>query len=546
MGYPLSRFQHLASLCSDGSRVNNIFSKYKVVSLVVHSTDDDAFINLMKRKFEALHKKTGENFAFITFLNPTENWARNNYDWMELRKSFICGENCEDEDFVRLLRKRLNLPDCPALVLTTDLLSNKYIVLPTDHDLIVNQMEEISSALSGSQYENMDSGFNNDFITFLKKIGQPYDMATEDGKSLARNITDLLAIRSINGRGIDCSLLRPDARFRNIALESQKNEARQWVMRTLSELKSDLDLARNQGSEDNTLRALTRYSDYLSEYVVCKKVSSLSRESISSVDNLFRRHTQFNGWSTGSNTMSFQMGEDASNQFQDRRSWPKAIQQYQLEGSVYSLRTKYEKNSVEAIRQYNHLVPFLLPAENIYRNYPPERADDIENGFTTDLSPLGLYLGQIIEDEMNASIIQFLRQKNGIPMPEYFRIYDPTKGPVPFETRNKRILLNKKFKLIYGDTYSVRLLQIGETNCILRNLLKRDALDNEIKCFGNKEYLTLMTPFCNLRNDSSHPGIITRDKFDNMYQMFMKIVEKYFPEMLKLKEQMKLAHPLRD
>ena len=99
MGFPLSTFQQLAGLCKDEYDARETFSKYKVIAVVVHDPDDKSFKRRMKFSFERLHETTGRDFAFITFINPSENWKQEHQDWMMDRELFAVGEGCDDPAF---------------------------------------------------------------------------------------------------------------------------------------------------------------------------------------------------------------------------------------------------------------------------------------------------------------------------------------------------------------------------------------------------------------------------------------------------------------
>ena len=143
MGFPLSTFQQLAGLCNEEPYIRQTFDNFKLIGIIVHNPDDDAFLRQIKYSFEHLHEVTGKAFAFITFINPPYGWSMAHRGWMETRERLSAGDGCEDAEFIQILQRKLDLPDGPCLILTENLLSNRYVILPTSRRDIIHQMEVI-------------------------------------------------------------------------------------------------------------------------------------------------------------------------------------------------------------------------------------------------------------------------------------------------------------------------------------------------------------------------------------------------------------------
>lgn len=500
MGFPLSRFQQLASLCRSTDKLDNYFSKFKLIAVVVHASGHNTFCDTMKNNFERLHTSTGQSFAFITFLNPPENWAKIHDEWIQERKNLVCGKGCEDDEFVEALQRRLNLPDEPCLVLTPNLMDNRYIILPTSASNVVNQMEAIGKKVESLSKEAIAYIDDGDFVDFLYTIGKPYTLSTEDGNPLARNIADLVAVRSIRGEGIAYEAERSYDFIRKMARDSQKNDAIEWVKETLNNLYHKFTSAKNHKNEEESEKALQRYSNYLADYASAKRNRPFFKRNIN----------------------------------------PKSGYQYMLDDGFDNNRVKFERESYNAIRNYNNLLPSFFSEEC---NDRYERSKYyLEDDYVRDFSPLGCWLGNIVEEEMNASIVQFFRKKFGIEMPAYYRLYDPGKNLCGIQTREKTIYLNKCFKKLHDDTCSVMSLPIGDTNCVIRDYIRRGMADGELGEFANDGYLNIMKCFGYLRNLSDHPGTVTREEFVKMYEYYDIIRKKFIPKMCELKNMLKQSN----
>ena len=239
MGFPLSTFQQLSALCRDEPFVRNTFERFKQIAIIVHDPADDGFRRQVKYAFEHLHEVTGEGFAFISFVNPPRRWADTHKDWMEEREMLSAGDGCEDPEFVRALQRRLDLPDGPSLVLTDDLLSDRYVILPSSAGELVPQMEAVSDYVNG--HPGRIPAHSSEYLSFLSRLGPAFDERTPDGESLAKNIADLIAVRALTGAG---------AVRDRFARHVQKEDAYSYVRKVLKTLWNDLDTRRADGDEE--------------------------------------------------------------------------------------------------------------------------------------------------------------------------------------------------------------------------------------------------------------------------------------------------------
>lgn len=155
-----------------------------------------------------------------------------------------------------------------------------------------------------------------------------------------------------------------------------------------------------------------------------------------------------------------------------------------------------------------------------------------------DFSVAGACLGNILEEEVNASVVQLLRQSCfGMPMPDCYRLYVPMPRKCLLAAGNRRV----DYNFFDVKRSRLRLVPVGEVNATVRSLLESDASwEGRLGVFADPSYLEDTGRFSIYRNYSSHPGIVGLDEFKDMRGRFISIMETYLPEMVRMKEGLKM------
>lgn len=248
MGYPLSTFSSLSRLCQNDEIVKKEFSTYRVVAIIVHDKEDREFQWKLKNSFEYLHRVTGKSMAFLAFVTPAHRWIRDNKDWMQYQAGLVSGTD-SDTYFLKLLRDNLCLPPDPCLVLSTDLMSENFLIMPTCTESFEGQIEAVA------RYANSQSDAfpitDEGFLDFLDTIGEVYPENTEDCRSLAHNIADLTAVKSMGATNA---------------------EELEWVRAHLSRMLSDVETAKTKEPDNEDVwNLLFKYTEYLT-FVFRKRI----------------------------------------------------------------------------------------------------------------------------------------------------------------------------------------------------------------------------------------------------------------------------------
>ena len=496
MGYPLSTFQQLAHFCRD-DRYKSVFDRYKVVAIPFIRPKNQAVRNALKYNFERLHFSTGRYFAFFSFMTPPLRWQKEHPEWMDIRGGLVEGLSTDEDKIIAALQSRFNLPSSPTLLLTDNLRSNSYVVLPVDGNDLVQKMEAIGQF--AEQYPERFPMDDPTFNEFLSRYESVFVEETENGESIARNLTDILAVDSLRYK---------TGKYRE-AWGVVKREAAEWVRNTLNHLIHKADNAPESEYETE----LRRYSDYLA--LTLKAVDS-EIEIQSPLESRFDT-TSF------ITPHSFSLNQQVYNvpPFSDRFLFSSETAQYLTEDN----RIRMDN--------YNCLVPFFMrDLDDDIRNYP-----EYLPTFNGDLSPLGLSLGLIIEEELNASVVQLSRKAVGIRMPQYYRLWDRTHPSIPVIKNEKgTIYLNEKKKKLGRGKHLANRLSIGQTVLAVQQI-RKDYPDFPFGVFGEKAFLSSIKKFAPLRNSSAHSGeLYGLKKFQATHQAFSNIAEVYFLRMAALKE----------
>ena len=468
MGFPLSRFYHLARLCENHTQE---FAPFKLVAIVVPGSTNNSVRREIQYHFTRLHEITGEAMAFIAFCEPPRAWKREHQHWMEIKESLSAGvEEHGDSLFLRNLQDRLCLPDDTCLLLTNDLLADKYLVIPTDSGSIVSQLDELG------QYANLPNSIvstgDDTFLSFLDTLGSVYEESTSNGKSLAENIAIMSAVKNLESRFFG-------------------KEADIWVGGEIKRLYGVYRRAVLEGesADGGTIdAALKAYSDYLI-YVL--------RYILGRPDDFFD--------SLGCSCLGI---------------------------DIMDIFYPWEEVSKDYIFSYNTFAYSFLER-------PMMRPKMFINEIPKDYSPLGCYLGKIVEEEINASLVQYLRNLMGIRMPEFYRVYDRNSETCVVETPAKVYLNN--YRQNYGnsaDPVPDKIIAVGQVVKVIETMASGPYFFDP-GILQQKDFLDPIRDFSHLRNKAGHAGEvfgfedarIAHDKFKNL-------VSKIFPTLMNLKREM--------
>lgn len=149
MGMYMNRFNMLKQFRKDieDDKVFGFnYKRFALTGIIVQDVNDDALIARVSSLFFKWSEMTGENFLFITFIQPSAVWNEehsNDSYWIDLSRLMADSTfTKEDEErTVPLLRDFLGLPSSGSyLVLTDDLSSNNFYEVPISAETIEDQL----------------------------------------------------------------------------------------------------------------------------------------------------------------------------------------------------------------------------------------------------------------------------------------------------------------------------------------------------------------------------------------------------------------------
>lgn len=490
MGFPLSRFYHLARLCENHTQE---FAPFKLVAIVVPSSTDNSVRREIQYHFTRLHEITGETMAFIAFCEPPRDWKQKHQHWMKIKESLSSGvDEHGDSLFLRNLQDRLCLPDDTCLLLTNDLLSDKYLVIPTDSDSIVSQLEELG------QYANLPNSIvstgDDTFLSFLDTLGSVYEESTSNGKSLAENIAIMSAVQNLESRFF--------GEYADI-----------WVGGEIKRLYGVYQRAvlEEESADGETIdAALEAYSNYLI-YVL--------RDILGRPDEFFDSP----GWRPR------RRQERCLGRLDEFFDNPGCSN---LGIDIMDVFYPWEEVSKDYIFSYNTVAYSFLER-------PMMRSKGFIHEIPKDYSPLGCYLGKIVEEEINASLVQYLRNLMGIRMPEFYRVYDRNSETCVVETPAKVYLNN--YRQNYGnsaDPVPDKIIAVGQVVKVIETMASGPySFDPSI--LQQEDFLNPIRDFSHLRNRAGHAGeVFGFEDARIAHEKFKNLVSKIFPTLMNLKRKM--------
>ena len=149
-------------------------------------------------------------------------------------------------------------------------------------------------------------------------------------------------------------------------------------------------------------------------------------------------------------------------------------------------------------------------------------------------------LGAILEFELNASIVQLIRQrKYNIKMPDFFQRYDPDPLHQNCTIKAGRFVLNFNKQRWYDEAESI---PVGQLLYYLKGLYAcPSVLNNVLQPFLNKSFFYDAGIVSNWRGGYSHPSKnkISKNDFILVWEAFNRIMDRSIDDIVSLKEQLR-------
>ena len=453
MGVILNRFDRLMKL-----REESAFNeKFKLAAIIVHNPKDKNLIKHLRDHFLDFAKITGENFLFITFVQPPREYAdaikRGEYKYSKLLVSDSKQLSDTDEKIDYLVRKFYGLPKDGSYLVLAKKLSDKDVfkVLFTTGSLPY-QLMNLTSYCNTPQ----------DFDGLIKKLNaEPLIIKEVFFDSLLKIV----------------SLISPSSLPEKYGLYSYSQ--RELAKKTISEEKEKLLAALQQTSDDDDFENNVIELYGLIEYAYM---------------NVF-------------------------NEGQHTHDKEQKCEHYNI----------LDGKSQTFWKTYSRLSNFINGASR----------DEL------DYSAFILYLGKIVERELNLSVCQMLRQAMGIKMPSFYNKYCNEAGWVNIPTKKMDVSLNTFIKTPEGKR--LKGVALGNLLHAYKTAVKLETSSDERWSVRYREYieeipkdfLDLWENIANLRNEASHCEASNNELYESTVQKFNDFLKEYVSDLYMIKEKLR-------
>ncbi len=328
-------------------------------------------------------------------------------------------------------------------------------------------------------------------------VGESDKSHTDNGESLAKNLADVIAVSIVSSAGED-----------DVSLQ-----AMDWVRGKMASLRAAM------GTSTSSLEDLDLFSKY--KFIVQEAKDKATKPRYTYDD---------------SNSVLYSLPSDRMGM---GFILNKPKNPYEVDPN---LLTGAERESGRQYYIYSSNIKNRKQINRVWRRYPSiyKQFDwfDEEYCSVEDYSIEGACLGKIIEEEINASIVQLIRKvRFDIEMPRYWRRYDDTKN-------DTCVLKTKKipvaFNFIDKKRCILKTIPIGQLYSSIDTLLGEDVkYKSDLGVFASRDFIRHLTSFSYFRNDSTHPGGLLAEDFKDMHHQFIELMEVYMPEIVRLKERLK-------
>ena len=330
-------------------------------------------------------------------------------------------------------------------------------------------------------------------------VGESDKSHTDNGESLANNLADVIAVSIVSKEGEDAASL----------------QAMEWVKGRMAVLKAAMD--EPDSSQEDV--------DFFAQYkFIVQEAKDLATKPRYVYDDYNTSGTVLHNLPSNRMGMGFIVRK------------PK--DPYELDTSLID---GAEKESGKQFLAYTTNLKNRKQINRMWRRYPSiyKQFDwfDEEYCSVEDYSIEGACLGKIVEEEVNASIVQLIRQvRFGIVMPRYWRRYDDTKHDTcVIKTKNLQVTFN----FIDKKRNILRTVPIGQVYRSIETLLAEDEkYESALGIFASSDFIRALTGFSYFRNDSTHPGGVSAEDFQEMHQRFTELMESYMHEIVSLKKRL--------
>lgn len=489
MGLFLNRFHMLKRLrdyINDKSTYNQDLNNLVLSGIVVHDPNDEDLIKHVSNNFVKWAEMTGKHFLFITFIHPSEDWKESRHchkNWEIDMDNLMTDRSFSEEDensTIPLLRNFMGLPENGSfLMLTDNLCSKTFFQIPISAETIENQ-----------------------FIQITK-------YCDEEAAGAEHTPADFKQLLSI--------------------LKYSETSINKWIIDVLIDFESLI----SPFIEDHSFQSVNANTEQLNHAsAVIKNVRDVQHNYIGEdfedkVFNLYECIAYFNRLKS-ENENDFRHGHQPhmTEDFEDdyygwdsrEHGWNLERHEWNLGKHECNLR-QLDKYSLKLYKTYR-LLSFVI------RN-APDNPDNLDySGFT-------IYLGKIVENELNLSLGQMLRWAMNIDMPTYYNQYCADRGNIFITAGNSRAYLNQRLS---ENGTQLKSIPIGTLLWAYRSIPENHVLRQDRITNLNEHLLAFLQNFSDkYRNPAGHMDNDSERTYRGAQYAFKEFLDNYLYQLYKIK-----------
>lgn len=157
----------------------------------------------------------------------------------------------------------------------------------------------------------------------------------------------------------------------------------------------------------------------------------------------------------------------------------------------------------------------------------------LDNMDVFDRATLGLYIGKFVEQEINSSIVQLMRNVIGIEMPKFYCKRDSQFGDDKVIIGNRNIWLNKQENPSVRG--SLKTIPAGDAYYALKQLKEKFSDFDDYDWLNDNRFLDAWRKLFDFRNKVAHIGhLISQEELEKAFGWF-DVFLKYMPDIKALK-----------
>lgn len=417
---------------------------------------------------------TGKHFLFITFIHPSEDWKKNhNSDSYVIdTDKLMTDSSFSEEDEKRtipLLRNFMDLPDNGSFLMLTD-------------NLCSNTFYQIP--ISAETIEEQ-------FIQITKYC----DEEAAGAEHTPADFKQLLNTLKYNEISID-----------------------KWIIDVLIDFESlTSPLIKHGPMSDSSNREQLDHANEVIENVRDVLHNYIGEDFEDKVFNLYECISYFN-----------RLKSENEN---DLRTSHRPNMAYEYGNGCYGFLTTYSTiHSKYSMPPFSYLDEYSIL---LYKSYKSITSVLSKIPDKLDYSGLTIYLGKIVENELNLSLGQMLRWAMNIDMPTYYNKYCAGRGNIFVAAGNSRAYLNQR---LTENGAQLKSIPIGTLLWAYRSISENHyAIQERIKNLSNELLAFLQNFSDNYRNPAGHMDNDSENTYKGAQQAFEEFLDHYLYQLDKIK-----------